>query len=260
MENLEDLYTDYLLSSFGQVTATGLSSMLDGEISHDRITRRLSGGRELWLSVKPFVKKYRSGEACTIFDDTIVERPYSKVDQHHRCHYDHSKGRSVKGINLLDRPCHSETENGTVRCPVNCHLVAKPIQYCGIAAKKEKRKAGVSKNELFREMVGQSVHNRLPSRYVPADSWFCPNGNMGYIHGKGKLFIFGIKTNRLACRDGTERDNGQWTGIRDMAIGDALVEACPKGLGTKVLLVRQVFKNKDGPHRGKVPGVQRPWP
>ena len=27
-----DLYTDYLISSFGKVTATGLSELLDGEL------------------------------------------------------------------------------------------------------------------------------------------------------------------------------------------------------------------------------------
>ena len=32
-----DLYRDYLISSFGQTTATGLSALLDGLISHDRI-------------------------------------------------------------------------------------------------------------------------------------------------------------------------------------------------------------------------------
>ena len=37
-----DLYTDYLLSTFGASTATGLSAMVDGEVSHDRITRFLS--------------------------------------------------------------------------------------------------------------------------------------------------------------------------------------------------------------------------
>jgi len=30
---LLDLYSDYLISAFGQTTATGLSSLLDGEIS-----------------------------------------------------------------------------------------------------------------------------------------------------------------------------------------------------------------------------------
>ena len=52
-----DLYTDYLLSSFGQVTATGLSNLLDGAVSHDKIIRMLSGkdysSRDLWCAVKP---------------------------------------------------------------------------------------------------------------------------------------------------------------------------------------------------------------
>ena len=37
-----DLYTDYLLSTFGAATATGLSGMVDGDVSHDHITRFLS--------------------------------------------------------------------------------------------------------------------------------------------------------------------------------------------------------------------------
>lgn len=34
-----ELYTDYLLSTFGAATATKLSAMVDGHDSHDRITR-----------------------------------------------------------------------------------------------------------------------------------------------------------------------------------------------------------------------------
>jgi hypothetical protein len=37
-----DLSTDYLISTAGYATATGLSAMLDGEVSHDQITRFLS--------------------------------------------------------------------------------------------------------------------------------------------------------------------------------------------------------------------------
>ena len=36
-----DLYTDYLISSFGKVTDTGLSELLDEELNHDQITSRL---------------------------------------------------------------------------------------------------------------------------------------------------------------------------------------------------------------------------
>ncbi len=41
-----DLYTDYLLSSTGPTTATGLSRLLEGALSHDHITR--------WLSSAPW--------------------------------------------------------------------------------------------------------------------------------------------------------------------------------------------------------------
>ena len=37
-----DLYTDYLLSSTGPTTATGLSRLLEGMLSHDHVTRWLS--------------------------------------------------------------------------------------------------------------------------------------------------------------------------------------------------------------------------
>ena len=39
---LLDLYADYLISSFGPTTATGLSRLLQTHLSHDKITRFLS--------------------------------------------------------------------------------------------------------------------------------------------------------------------------------------------------------------------------
>lgn len=55
-----ELYTDYLISRFGSATATGLSAMVDGEISHDHVTRSLSNNdftpKDLWLYVKPVVR------------------------------------------------------------------------------------------------------------------------------------------------------------------------------------------------------------
>ena len=55
-----DLYADYLLSTFGAATATGLSAMLEGEVSHDQITRFLSAqeytSKDLWQQVKSTVR------------------------------------------------------------------------------------------------------------------------------------------------------------------------------------------------------------
>ncbi|MGY8826732.1 MAG: IS701 family transposase, partial [Candidatus Latescibacterota bacterium] len=41
-KNLLELYSDYLLSSFGPTTAPGLSALLNGQVSHDQVTRFLS--------------------------------------------------------------------------------------------------------------------------------------------------------------------------------------------------------------------------
>lgn len=50
-----DLYTDYLLSTFGAATETGLSVMVDNEVSHNQITRFLSAqeytSKDLWQQV-----------------------------------------------------------------------------------------------------------------------------------------------------------------------------------------------------------------
>ena len=47
-----DLYTDYLISSFGQTTATGLSKLPAGDISHNRVGRMLAtpkmSSKEWW--------------------------------------------------------------------------------------------------------------------------------------------------------------------------------------------------------------------
>jgi hypothetical protein len=65
---IADLYSDYLLASFGATTATGLSELLEGEVSHDQVTRYLAGTKktaaDLWRTVKPFVRPVQSRTGC----------------------------------------------------------------------------------------------------------------------------------------------------------------------------------------------------
>jgi hypothetical protein len=71
MEAILNLYTDYLLSSLGRMTATGLSSLLDGSLSHDKISRLLSGNaltsKDLLGQVKPLVRSHETDDACLIY-------------------------------------------------------------------------------------------------------------------------------------------------------------------------------------------------
>ena len=41
-KKLLDIYSDYLIAQNHYATATGLSELLDGQISHDKITRFLN--------------------------------------------------------------------------------------------------------------------------------------------------------------------------------------------------------------------------
>jgi hypothetical protein len=88
-----DLYTDYLLSTFGASTATGLSAMVDGEVSHDQITRFLSKkdytSKDLWLEVKSTVRQLEQEDAVLIFDDTIQEKAWTDESELMCWHYDH---------------------------------------------------------------------------------------------------------------------------------------------------------------------------
>ena len=72
-----DLYTDYLLVSTAQTTATGMSDMLEGRLSHDKITRFLSKddftSKDLWKLVKSTVREIEQqpGPSYLILDDTV---------------------------------------------------------------------------------------------------------------------------------------------------------------------------------------------
>jgi hypothetical protein len=67
-----ELYSDYLIASFGKTTATGLSEVLDGAISHDKITRFLGKedytSKELWQIVKKDVRAIEEEDGVLIFD------------------------------------------------------------------------------------------------------------------------------------------------------------------------------------------------
>jgi hypothetical protein len=74
------LYTDYLTVTFGYATATGLSELLDGQISHDAISRFLSEreytSKDLWKQVKKTARDVQSDQGVLIFDDTVQEKPH----------------------------------------------------------------------------------------------------------------------------------------------------------------------------------------
>ena len=224
MEKYLDLYTDYLLSSFGQTSATGLSNLLDNTIKHDSFTRLLTesvfDSKYLWLSVKSLVREHQDKNACLIFDDCIIEKPYTDENDLICWHWDHSKSRSVKGINILNSFYYTQkdTESQPLRVPIAVETIKKTTRFCDVKTKKEKRASPVTKNELMQRMILQSISNGLIFKYILADTWFASSENMRFITSKNKFFMFDLQSNRLASLSEDNRKKGSWTNISELDI------------------------------------------
>jgi len=247
VDNLKDLYMDYLISSTQLTTCTGLSKVLDGEISHDRFTRMLSKGtfdsRSLWLQNKVMACEISraSDTKVLILDDSIMAKPYTDENEINCYHYDHCIGRAVKGVGFITALLNSQGMN----VPVMMELIKKDLKVTDKKTGKEKRKASVGKNELFRRMTAQCGQN-LYIDYVLADSWFCSNENMKHLLKHKLDFAMAIKSNRLVALSEEDRNKGNWINIESLDLGQVVVTVWLKGLDRPLSLTRQVFKNGDG--------------
>lgn len=243
-----DLYTDYLIVGFNKATATGLSELIDGELSHDSITRFLSAreftSKDLWHQVKPVIRQIESDEGALIFDDTIQGKPYMDENELVCWHFDHTTGEMVKGINLLNCLYHSQG----LSVPVAFELIRKPIHYCDLKDRKEKRESEINKNERLRRMLDICIANQFKFRWVLFDSWFCSAENMEYIKlEKKKEFIGALKSNRMVALTEEDFKNKRFTSIDQLELPEGKsITVYLKGLSFPVQIARQVFINKDG--------------
>ena len=176
---LLDLYSDYLIASFGQTTATGLSRLV-ADLSHDQVTRFLNGqelvDQDLWKIVKPHVRRVQADDAVLIIDDTVEEKPYSDESELINWHFDHTVSRSVKGINLVSALYFSQN----VALPVALHFVLKTELFTDPKTGKERFQSPITKNEIAQTMVASAVKKQIIFRYVLADTWSrkCPLGGI----------------------------------------------------------------------------------
>lgn len=63
-----------------------------------------------------------------IIDDTIQEKPYTDEHALIGWHFDHTKGRTVKGVNILNCLYHAQG----LGIPVAFEIVLKDCLYCDL--------------------------------------------------------------------------------------------------------------------------------
>lgn len=247
-DELLDVYSEYLICSFGQVTATGLEQVLNGEVSHDQVSRALNSKKrtaaDYWRIVKPVIRKMQSAEGLMIVDDTIAEKPYSDENDLVCWHYDHTSGQTVKGIGLVTALYVS---NG-MALPAEYRLIAKTETYVDPKDGKTKRRSPVGKNELYRQMLLRAKINQIPFKYVLNDVWFASAENMNYVkHSLKKEFVMPLKTNRKVALSADDKRQGIYVRVDEVEIeANTVRQVYLEGVSFPILLAKQVFQNKDG--------------
>ena len=244
---LLDIYSEYLISSFGQTTGTGLAGLLGGSVSHDQIQRLLSkerfGAGDLWRIVKPYVRQIQQADGVLIIDDSIAEKPYTDENEIICWHWDHSQERSIKGINFMTCLYHAQGYS----LPVGFSLVAKTEYYTDKKTGKRKRRSPVSKNEYYRELLVAAKANQIPFKYVLSDAWYSAADNMLFIkHDLKKDFVMPLKANRKVAVSEQAKRDGQWVRIDSLTLEpNTTREIYLESVDFPLLLVKQVFANED---------------
>ena len=246
-----DVYTDYLISSTGQTSATALSRLYQGQMSHDQVTRFLThsyfDSRDIWLKSKPLVRSWEAKRkkedfAVLIVDDSILEKPHTEQNAMVCYHWDHSVGRSVKGVNFLSLLYQTEQ----LSVPLAVELIEKTEPHT------DKKTGGVSfkskpaKNEHLRNML-QVAQSQVDYKYLPGDNWYASAENMQAVLKLKRGFIFSLESSRTVATSEKDRRSGVFSRVDclDFA-GEKALKVYLRSLDVAMLLVKQIFTNKDG--------------
>ena len=160
-----DLYTDYLISSTGQTSATGLSRLLDGALSHDHVTRWLSpttyGPTDIWRPAKPLIRpaeaRRPAGEfAVLIEDDSVLEKAHTDANELICTHWDHRQQRYVKGLNFVSLLYQA----GELALPIAVELVRKTVPVYQPKTQKTSCPSPFTKNEYLQQMLRVALPGR----------------------------------------------------------------------------------------------------
>jgi len=252
MESYADIYINFALSSFGKIEMTKLSTILDGQYSHDVFTKNLllndeiETDKELWSHVKPILRNYENEEdGCLIIDDSLLKKPHSKVNDIICWNYDHTIGKSLKSILMLN---FHYTDASGISLPVGYEIMTKTEDVYDEKKKKWVKKSKFTKNEIMRDKLEiLHFHNELKYRYILFDKWFASIENLVFINNVlKKKFVCPLKKNRKVALSKEDKLNGKYVSIADVDM-----EGCSsrlvylEGYEDTLKITKQVSKDGD---------------
>lgn len=252
MESYAEIYINFVLSSFGKIEMTKLSTILDGQYSHDVFTKNLllndeiETDKALWNHVKLILRNYENeNDGCLIIDDTLLAKPHTKISDMVCWHYDHTVSRSRKGVLMLN---FHYTDASEISLPVGYEIVTKTEDVYDKKKKKWVKKSKFTKNEIMRDKLEiLHSHNQLKYRYVLFDKWFASVENLVFINDVlKKKFVCPLKKNRNVALSREDKNNGKYVSIADVDMGDCSSRLVYlEGYEDALKVTKQVSKDGD---------------
>jgi hypothetical protein len=245
-----DLYTDYLLSSTGPTTATGLSRLLNGALSHDHVTRWLSqttyGPADIWRQAKPLIRPAEARRpaeefAVLIVDDSVLEKAHTDANELICTHWDHSQQRYVKGLNFVSLLYQA----GELALPIAVELVRKTVPVYQPKTQKTSYQSPFTKNEYLQQML-RVAQPQVAYRYLLADSWYASAENMNLVWALGHHFVFALESSRTVALSDADRAQGRFQSVQSLVFPDTQpLRVYLRAVRQAVLVARQVFTKQD---------------
>ncbi|MBI2417884.1 MAG: transposase [Ignavibacteriales bacterium] len=174
----------------------------------------------------------------------MKEKPYTDENEIVTWHYDHSKSRSIKGINIVN----ALYVNDKGCLPVNYDIIRKTKIVVDEKTGKEKRISEETKNEKYRRMLSQIVKNGIKFRYVLNDIWYASAENVIFVKKTIKKdFIMPVKSNRKAALTRAAQREKRFVSVSTLTLKEGTVqEVYLEDVSFPITLCKQVFKNEDG--------------
>jgi len=190
------------------------------------------------------VRQIESETGVIVIDDSIEEKEYTDENELICWHWDHSKGRNIKGINFLS--ALYVTDQGAL--PVAFDLVAKVEAFVDEKTGNLRRKSSMSKNERYRSLLRVCVHNQIKFRYVINDSWYSSSDNMKMIkRDLHREFVMPLKSNRKVALSKEQKAARQYLAVNNLELpAETTCEVWLEEVPFPLHLTKQVFINEDG--------------
>ena len=185
-------YCQYLLSSQTNYTLTHYAEHAAG-VSHDLVKlyleRERLTARDIWNQTK--VDVVASPGGYVVFDDTVLDKNYSRQIESVRWQYSGNAHQIIRGIGL-----------------VNCIYINPETEQFWVIDFRifDPEKDGKGKIDHVKDMLDNIIyHKKLSFSTVLMDTWYATTKLMLFIHDHKKIFYCPMRKNRLArCADSSE--------------------------------------------------------